>query len=418
MNIRLIILSLFLFGVFNSHAQRYMTSPVADDISTIQISAMGNWGTNPIIKLNSKEYVTLDFDRLGEYSHSRLKYNIYHCDLFWQKSKSISEIDYLDGFNGNLIDDYKFSTNTSVDYTHFKINFPNKDIKLKLSGNYLVEVYEDGDPDYILLYACFSVVDDKVQIGAEVSSITDIDANKGHQQLSFSINHRFNINNPSEEILPIVRQNNRLDNQRIISKPNFVGGNKITYQHNAHLIFEAGNEYRRFETISRRYNGLNVDRVVYQAPYYYMDIREDKIKADKAYSYDQDQNGRFAIRNAESSDTDTEADYFYTDFTLSVDEPLSEDIYINGEFTNNTFSDKYKMVYDEDAKAYRLSLLLKQGLYNYQYMTPNGKLYTTSLIEGQFHQTDNEYDIYVYYKPSGQRYDALIGMVKIQARAK
>ena len=414
---RLLLLTLLVLCADVS-AQLYMTTAVSEDINTIQVNAMGRWGSDPVIKLGNREYITLSFDRLGEFSPNRLRYNIYHCDAYWQKSKNISEVDFLDGFNNNEIRDYDFSVNTTIDYTHFTLNIPNKDVKLKLSGNYLLEVYEEEDPDIILLRACFSVIDNKTEIGARASSITDIDANKSHQQLSFTVNHKFNINNPSEEIIAVVRQNNRLDNQRIITNPDFIGGNRIGYERNKNLIFEAGNEYRRFETASRRYNGLNISHIEFQNPYYYMEIKEDAIRARKSYSYDQDQNGRFAVRNTEATNPNTEADYFYTQFTLTINEPSNENIYINGEFTNNSFSDKYKMQYDSDNNVYHLTLLLKQGLYNYHYLTPLGKLFTASGIEGNYHQTENEYNIYIYYKPFGQRYDALIGMTKIQSRAK
>lgn len=400
------------------YAQAYRTQAISPEIYTIQVYANGDWNQLPVIKLNSNEYIQISFDRISDNAFDRLRYRIKHCDAYWKTSKELSDIDYLDGFNDNLIDDYASSINTSVEYTHFSIDIPNRDVNFRISGNYVVEIYEEDEPDKVLLTACFSILDQQLSVGSSISSITDIDANKGHQQLSVSINHpNLNIRDPFTDLKVFIQQNNRIDNERQLTKPSFVGGNQITYTHHRDLIFEAGNEYHRFETSSYRYNGMNVAHLEYNRPYYSMYITTDKIRADRAYSYDQDQNGRFIIRNREANDSETEADYFITYFTLAVDEPFLESVYLNGAFTDNTFTDKYKLKYDPLKKEYKLSLLLKQGLYNYQYLVQTGKnQYSTSKIEGSNSEAENEYTIYVYHRPTGQRYDSLVGFATIYSR--
>jgi len=397
-------------------AQPYRTQPVLPEINGLQVNTNGNPAINPIIKLKSGDYINISFDRVSEDSFNRLRYRIVHCDAYWNPSTSISDIDYLDGFNDNLIENYNPSVNTTVDYTHFNLKIPNRDAGVKLSGNYAVEVYEEGYPQDVLLAACFSVVDPILSIAPIVSSNTDIDFNKNHQQLSFTLHHQgVNIRDPRSELFVFALQNNRLDTERSKIMPTYINPNKIIYEHNKALIFEAGNEYRRFETSSYRYNGMNVGHIEYNRPGYTMDIVTDKIRA---YSYDQDQNGRYFIRSNESDKYNTEADFFTTRFTLAVDNPLNEDVYINGDFTYNTFSDKYKMKYDPNNKVYHISLLLKQGLYNYQYLTRDGKNFSTAKIEGNYFETENEYTIYVYYRPTGQRYDSLVGVQTIRTREK
>lgn len=400
-------------------AQTYRTQAISPEIHTVQVNLNGNWAQLPIQKLNGNENISISFDRISDNSFNRLRYRIYHCDAYWKKSTTISEIDYLDGFNDNFIEDYNPSINTTVDYTHFNLTIPNRDVSLKLSGNYVVEIYEENDADAVLLTACFSVYDPQLSITATVSSNTDIDTNRNHQQLSFILNHQgINIRDPFTELMVFAQQNNRLDNERKNIKPTYVNLGKLTYEHNKDLIFEAGNEYRRFETSSYRYNGMNVEHIEYNRPGYTMYILKDIIRAGRGYSYDQDQNGRYIIRTNEGKESDTEADYFDTNFTLAMDTPLTEDVYINGNFTDNTFSDKYKMQYDYNEKAYRLSLLLKQGMYNYLYFTKGNRGYSTAKIEGNYYETENEYSIYVYYRPTGQRYDSLIGVQTLQSREK
>lgn len=400
-------------------AQPYRTQALSPEIHTIEVSKNGNWNFKPIIELNKGDFVKIDFDRISEHSFNRLRYRVLHCDAYWKVSSSISEIDYMSGFNDNYIDTYDPSINTTVEYTHFSLRIPNNEIQLKLSGNYVVEIYEEDDPETVLLTACFSVVDNQLSIASSVSSNTDIDTNRSHQQLSFTLHHQgINIRDPHTELIIFAQQNNRLDNEKAKLKPTYVNPGKLIFEHNRDLIFEAGNEYRRFETSSYRSNGMNVAHIEYRRPTYIMDIAADKVRENRGYSYDQDQNGKFFIRTNEGENSDIEADYFVTNFTIPMEEPIANDIYINGDFTNNTFSEKYKMIYDEDNKVYYLSLLLKQGMYNYQYLTKAGNRFSTSKIEGNYHETENEYIIYVYYRPSGQRYDSLIGVQTIYSREK
>jgi hypothetical protein len=411
----LFLIYIYLFVFCFVSAQVYRTETSSDEIKTIQVNADGNWQQLPIINLNSDNYIRINFDRLGENSSKRLKYSIINCNADWTKS-SLSEIEYLDGFNNAFIDDYAESVNTTIDYTNFNIEIPNNRQRIKLSGNYAVCVYEDNNPDNVLLTACFSVLDSQLLIEGFVSSNTDIDVNKQHQQVSFIIDYtNLPVRDTFSDLKVFVRQNNRSDNQASLLKPTYIRGNKLLYEHNKDLIFEAGNEYRRFESVSYRYNGLNMEYTEFQRPYYYANIRPDKIRAGRSYVYDQDQNGRFLIRNAESNyeNADTDADYFITNFTLIAPEPFIEPIYLNGEFTNDIFDEKYLMKYDSEKKKYHTSVLLKQGMYNYQYLSKQGKIYSPSLIEGNYFETKNEYCVLVYHRPVGYRSDYLVGLLLI-----
>jgi len=413
-----LVLSIFSLLSLSISSQIYHTQAISPEIYTIQVNPNGDWSLDPVVRLGDSP-INISFDRISDNSFDRLRYRVIHCDAYWKPSKELSESDYIDGFNDNLIEDYEASRSTTVEYTHFEFSIPNTDMKLKLSGNYVVEVYEDGEPDNVLLTACFSVLDSQLSIGATVSSNTDIDINRSHQQLSFTILHQnMNIRDPYADLKVFAWQNNRLDTERQQLKPTYINPGKLIYEHNRDLIFEAGNEYRRFETVSHRYNGMNVGHIEYDRPTYNMYITPDKVRAGRTYSYDQDQNGRFIIRSNEANESGTEADYFTTIFTLPMDKPLAEDVFINGNFTYNNFTDKYRMIYDEDKNEYYISLLLKQGMYNYLYLTKTGNNYSTSKIEGNYYETENEYQIFVYHRPPGQRYDSLVGVQNIQSRKK
>lgn len=405
-----------LLSVLYSYPQAYKTQPLSEDVHTVQVNKNGNWASIPVIDLSGDNYININFDILGEDSYRALKYRIINCDADWNKSRLL-DIEYLDGFNDLLIDDYAQSVNTIVDYTNYNFQIPNDRQRLKLSGNYAVEVYAEDEQNKVLLMACFSVLDSKIKIDGAFSSNTDIDANKEHQQVNFSINTAgIQIRDPFSDLKVVVRQNNRMDNQRVGVKPTYIQGDKLIYEHNRDLIFDAGNEYRRFESVSYRYNGLNIASTDLTRPYYSTSIITDKVRAGKRYIYDQDQNGRYLIRNAEANDADIQADYFKTRFTLDIPEPILEPIYLNGGFTNNRFDEKYLMKYDIANKVYTADVVLKQGAYNYQYLTQSGKIYSQAKIEGNYFETENEYAVYVYYRPVGFLSDQLIGLLLISGK--
>lgn len=416
-----IIAILFCFWIFpytNSFAQIYKTEPLSHEIQSIEVKANGDWNSYPIIDLDSSDKIQISFDQISEDLSSTLKYKILACNADWSINKDLSNIEYLNGFDENVINDYQTSINTTVPYTHYNIQIPNKDLSLKLSGNYVVLVYDESDEDNILLSACFSILDKKTTIKPEISAITDIDANNKHHQLSFELEYKIPLRDVKNDLKVFVRQNNRLDNQRNNILPNYIMPSKLRYTGNKALIFDAGNEYKRFDMSSFRSNGKNVAHIKYVNPVYHMYIAPTKLMTEGSYIYDQDQNGRVIYRTLDGDDVATEGDYFETHFSLHADEPLKEDIYLNGAFTYNTFDDKYRMTYDEDNKEYSLSLLLKQGIYNYQFLSKDDGEYTTSQIAGSYYETENEYSIFVYYKPAGQKYDALVGFINIQSREK
>lgn len=198
-------------------------------------------------------------------------------------------------------------------------------------------------------------------------------------------------------------------------QPLRITNDKIIYEFNRDLIFKAGNEYRRIEFLSNKYNGMGVQRIQYHRPFYHVDLFPDRLRSNKPYLYDQDQNGHFVIRSSQAEDPDTEADYYIVHFALESDLLENGNVYLLGNIFNNVPNENSKMEYNEDAKQYEKSVLMKQGTYNYQYMfvrdgEQNGD---TSPIEGNFSQSSNEYRIMVYHRPFGAKYDQLVGVTNI-----
>lgn len=380
---------------------------------SLQIGVEGNEYAPPIINLNSNDRIVISFDEIAD-DRRYMRYSLTHCDAQWNPS-GLVDSEYINGFNQGDIDDYEYSQLTSIHYVHYSIALPNDQIQFTISGNYLLQVYDESSSE-VLLQARFSVSENSMKVNADVSSRTDIDFNNRHQQLSISVNSdKVNVHNIYNDLTVIVQQNRRHDNQQIIKHPLRVTGRVAYYEHLQPLIFKAGNEYRRMEIISTSYPGMGVEDIYYSEPYYHMKLATDHPRYANNYTYDQTQHGQYTIREYNSTQSNIEADYIITHFALEMPELINSAVYIEGEFSQRQFSPETIMTYNHATGAYEKSILLKQGAYNYQYLVkPQGATTgNTTIVEGDFYQTINEYLILVYHRPPGSRYDHLVGMSAI-----
>lgn len=385
-------------------------------IKSLQVKQPDEIFTVPIITLNSGEQIEIKFDDLTPH-FTRYAYSIIHCDADWTPSR-LSQVEYMQGFQGLTIDDYGSSFNTTTLYVNYKLLLPNDDIQLKVSGNYVVRVYQEDDPASTVLTACFSVVDPQIGLFGEVLGNTLIDTYRSHQQVNFTINKKnFPIAFPQRDLKIRVVQNNRPDKRVADIQPTSILSDRIVYENVRNLIFTAGNEYRRMEFLTHRYNGIRVEKTDFFNPYYHATLMTDKPTAMATYEYDQDQNGRFYPACSRCNDVDTEADYFIVHFALQMPQAKNGEVYLNGDFVQNLFKEENRMVYNAESGCYEKAMLLKQGNYNYQYLfvREGATQGETGSIEGDFHETENEYLIYVYYCPAGARYDQLIGTQTLHA---
>lgn len=367
-----------------------------------------------VMVLGESDAVTIEFDVLSD-DRDYLRYELVHCNADWQPS-SLAYVEYLDGFNEGTIDDYAFSHGTLVHYVHYRLTIPNDEVRPTASGNYLVKIYPEGDPDEVWLQCRFAVTEQTAAIGTHLTSRTDVDYNRAHQQLELAVDlERADVTDVFNDVTVVIEQNGRPDTRRTLRKPLRTSGRRIFYEHVPELIFKAGNEYRRFETVSSRNSGMGVDHIEWIAPYYHYVLEADGSRAGESYHYDETLSGGFTVREYNSDNGATEADYGVVHFTLDYPELPGFDIYIDGDMVQRRFSPESRMVFNRASGCYEHAMLLKQGAYSYQYVAvkPGTDEGRTDVIEGDKYETGNRYTIYVYSRKPGERADRLIGVASI-----
>lgn len=376
----------------------------------MKVMKEGDFMAAPAIRLCSDERIIVSFDEWSE-DYSDLQYRLIHCGPDWKPSGML-ESEYLDGFNIADIDDWAFSSNTFVHFVNYQVAIPNERMNPLLSGNYIMEIFERDNPDEAIGEARFSVSEQTADIIADVSSRTDRGLNTEWQQMELKISPTdVAIDDPYSMLRIDITQNGAPYTASTLRTPSRIEGKDIIYTHQPELIFKAGNEFRRFETVRTNYNDMHVDSMRFQSRNYHVWLTPDTERDSKQYSYDQTQQGRFLVREYNSTDSDLGADYVTVHFRLDTPEAVDADVYVEGEFTGYSLDDSSRMHYDYQQGCYLLEMPLKQGSYNYRYVAVprrGNRNPDPSLIEGNKHETRNEYRVQVWYRPVGARYSRLI----------
>ena len=383
---------------------------LSPDIKTLRVLINGRNDLPPVLIAGSNDVLTISFDELSTDARY-LRWSLTHCDADWQP-ENISDFEFTDGLNEASVDDYEFSRATLTHYVHYTITLPDKRMPIKLSGNYLLKVYEEYKPENPLLQVRFSVVDNSMKVNAQVSPRTDIDYMGQHQQLDITVDTEgADIRNFYTDLTTVVCQNLGDSSPVKLTSPSMVTGNRVSYSHLRSLIFPGTNEYRRFETVSASYPGIGIDRIGHSTDGYFADLFIDSPRFNTGYTFDQTQHGAFTVREYSSSAGDTEAEYITTNFRFESPK-LPVEVHIDGALTSFAQDSSTLMKYNQITGCYEKSLFLKQGAYDYRYVTldPHTGKVSTELTEGNFCDTSNRYLIYVYYRIPGERFDRLGGV--------
>ena len=374
------------------------------NIKTLTLTVDDDPTLPPYLAFGGRQYIDIEWDEMS-HDYKRYRYHIDHCDWDWNVTDDIFESDFLEGLNDQLIEDFEKSFNTTQIYTHYRLRVPSKEIRLRLSGNYRVLIYEEDEKDEPVLEARFCIYEREAGIIAQISSNTDIDFNDRHQQMTLSIGYgALSIFDPERDLKVIVMQNRRWDSRVEGLVPNIRRANGIEFTHNRNLIFPAGNEYHRFEILDVHRTATGVDRIEWFEPYYHATLFPAVI--DHAYSYSEDQNGVYVVRSSDNYDDWTTAEYVVVHFFLETPRLQGGDVYVSGWWSGQTFNPDCKMEYDDAHQYYHAAILLKQGYYSYEFVQKDGLMQRTM---GSFFETENEYEVLVYYRQQGSRYDRLAG---------
>ncbi len=383
------------------------------EIQTVLLYADDNQLNDPIIPLEDMTgRLTLSFDIIDGQGEV-LNYSFIHCSHDWQPT-DMQRIQYASGFESDRLDDYAFSRNTLIEYVNYHLTFPREDMVPLISGNYLLIVYGD-DLNDLYLTRRFMVVDEKAHVGVTVPRYPDdLNYTDTHQQLNVKVNmNNYLTGNTQQYSFLTIRQNGRWDNAAEGLKPTYVYPDYISFEHHPQTVFEAANQYRRFNTSNFYFQSENLAHIRQTDECFEIDIATCESRARLAYTSYEDIHGeKFVYVENENLDNSTEADYCRVNFFYKSEAPLThEDIYIMGALNDWCFNESNKMTYDYRLRGYTCSMVLKQGYYNFMFVTLDHQTHEimTDMTAGNHWETNNVYKLYFYFYNALKGYDELVG---------
>ena len=407
---------ILLIAGINIHAQsvnynhiRMDNEVYHEDVVSVKLDKRGVNFSLPVIGLHSGEQLTLTICDIGR-GTKNLYYTYIHCTHDWQPTTTLNQNEYMDMFTEDYISDYETSVNTVQFYTAYTLHFPNENMRITKSGNYILYVYQDDQP---ILTQRFYMVEQLAPITPSVQQSSDVSTRYTKQEVSFQLNtSRFRVSNPSRNLKVVVMQNGRLDNAYVAQKPAVVHGGSINYGLPNEIVFEGGNEFRIFNIRSLRSAMEHVARHTRTEDMNHTVLMADKAKSYNVYEDVIDINGCYFVANDDRNFSSIMgADFTMVHFSFLGNPPADMDVYVYGELTNWTLLSDAKLTYNQHKRAWETSLYLRTGYYNYIYIAvpKSGGAGTTFYTEGNFWQTENRYTFFAYYQGDGIYYDRIIG---------
>ena len=401
--------------VAQTQARHRILSP---QVKSLAVTVNDEWmQLVPVMTLGAGDRMRVSFDELSHVYH-RYVCVVEHCEPDWQPTEGLFESDWLVGINRVPIEEYENSINTNVLYTHYEITLPNEQMRLKMSGNYRMHVLDEDEGDEEVLCVEFRVVEPIVNVGLSVTTNTDVDLNDSHQQVSMTVNYnQLRVTNIDEQIQTIVMQNGSEYNMRVNPRPNYITQKGLQWEHNRELIFEAGNEFHKFEVLDPNHTTMGLAHVSWNQDERRYHVMPFPCEPQRNYIYDQDADGAFLLRNSDNYESERTSEYVYVHYKFFTTAPYDDArILIDGAWTTEP-RENYVMTYDESEGAYNAVVLQKLGYYNYQLLLEDADGRTRRLPEeGSFYQAENRYEAMVYYRGIGERTWRLVGFQEVVGR--
>ncbi len=400
----------FLFtSILFSQVQEEVNAP--ENIKTIIFE--GPTGDQfPVVQIGDPIYLEFDDTTASEQDYY---YKIVHCDYDWTPSQLLKS-QYMIGVDNQRIVNYENSYNTLQPFSNYKLTIPNEQVRLKVSGNYLLEIYNNN---YELQFSRrFVLYKDLVKVGAVVKRSRDFNFLNEKQVVQININTaNQQLVNPKQEVKVAIIQNYYWPTARYNIPPQFTLGNELVYKYDEETSFFGGNEFLNFDTKDLRAPTSVISHIELKDLYHHFLFR-DRFRFDRPYTYYPDINGDFVVRTLQGDDNSREAEYTYVHFSLPYSDLLALDnVYVFGKFNNYALSETNKMTYNEDTGMMQAKIKMKQGFYNYKYVIQreDGAI-EINTISGNFHFTENTYLVLVYYRNFGDLYDSIIGVGSANSR--
>ena len=426
MNRRIIFVFIVLFATAlgwckGAFAQVVTDSNWTEQVKTVTLYKNGVELEPPVLMLGGDDRLLLRFDVLGAEAEN-FRYRIRHCNSHWEVD-DLEPYEFLNGFEEGPVENYNSSFTTLTDYVNYYQYIPSQYSRFLASGNYVLTVYPQDEPDSIILSRRFYVVEGTLKADATVTTPYDNASIMQRREVDVAVS--LNTDYRGDALTPslnpaycevVVQQNGRIDNMRSLPFSGYERGD-LMYRNKRENIFNCGNTFRWFDISNIRTTMYNIVQIEEFGGEWYAMLKPLEDRSDGNFIMERVLNGGMKVNVWDRTNKQTEADYVYVNFMLPMRYPfMNGNIYVVGDLTQWHLDERSRMEYNLDHKAYELRLMLKQGYYAYQLLfVPVGEHEgLTSTLEGDHYETPNRYSVFVYYRAPNDRYDRLAAYRRIE----
>jgi len=381
----------------------------SDNVRSIQLYAADEQDL-PVLNMHGGPALTLEFD-LMTWQARPLSVYFYHADREWRRDLSPGE--FMESFFRDDLLDYSVSRNTQVPFTHYRYRFPNESIGFRISGNYVLRVTEQGSEDEPLFERPFFVAEGTAQ------ALMSLDLLLTGPQVLPVIQPRLVVTPPTEltsavfDMTACFIEGGRLLAARCTKTPRLGGGADMLYYLEPEVSYGSRSGDYLVDIADLAPRG-DVERIDLSTTPFQVLLQPDYARFPDTGS-GRLLNGQSVIGGRDEFG-DIEAEYVEVTFRYVPpdEQPLPGDLYVIGSFNNWQVDLGAAMRWESELAWYESAALIKQGLHEYRYTSPD--LAVRRMLESRLHRHVQWYTGLVYFRDHRLSTDRLLARARILSR--
>lgn len=377
--------------------------PAPQSIKSIQLYRKGSPNNVPAIHLNSSQKLVLAFDELSRLS-GQFRIHFTHHDAHWQNS-NIPEDWFLEGMNELILGSGTPNRMSEPRYHRYEMEFPNRQIKFKASGNYMLHVsdFASGTPLFSLP---FFVTEDAGTIVSHSETLFNIGPRGAamHQPFSTYAYPDF-VQFPQFDLSFFFVQNRFWGNSREASIFDTSTEGETAFHLSREASFAANFDFILLDARQFTQGGKIIEWNPASVPPKVL-LREDVLNF-LAYAQPRtDWISKFGNPNPER-----EARYASVRFRFDGGGQFHQQtpVYLTGDFNQWILSDAYTLIYNPETGYMEREILIKEGSYTYKYAlkNPDGSVDDLTLSDSVT-RSRQEYASMVYFRDPEYQFQRLL----------
>lgn len=370
---------------------------------SIQLYRKGNQNNPPIITLNNKEKLVLEFDELTSLS-GQFRITFEHFDQNWNPS-NIPEAWYLDGFNELIITGGEINSLSKPNYFHYKTEFPNNNVKFISSGNYLLNVF-DYSSNTKLFSIPFFVTEQAGKMTSRVETLFNSGNNFSASDQLFSIfEYPEEVEFPQFDLSFRFVQNRFWGSAKSTETFDITSPGKVRFYTPRSNLFTSGFDFIPLDLTDLN---INLDKIEDWQPEFTpprVILKRDILNFTASPSVGYSSNFGKPEKNRDSRYA--EVKFRFKSGTLNTE---NTDLYVAGDFNSWILNKDSELNYNSNTGTWSTDVLIKEGNYRYKYFQKNKNSANSTAIPINDSITNRRqtYHSFVYYLDPEKNYQRLL----------